>query len=106
MRINEKQFIQADKGERAAENKKAEAKRAAKAISESGASTSAAAADSVALSGRARDVAEIASQLKDSSEVREELVSELREKIRSGEYHVSGLDIAGKIVDKAQEGIF
>ena len=103
MRINDKQFITTDKGDKAADTKKAEAKRGQGAKKASSASAS---ADSVRLSSRSRDIAEIALQLKEASEVREELVSELRAKIKDGTYHVSGGDIASKIMDKALNNIF
>ncbi|MDR0453519.1 MAG: flagellar biosynthesis anti-sigma factor FlgM [Deferribacteraceae bacterium] len=103
MRINDKQFITTDKGDKAADTKKAEGKRGG----EAGKSASLkATADSVQLSSRTRDIAEITLQLKEASEVREELVSELRSRIKSGEYHVSGFDIASKIMDKARSSIF
>ncbi len=105
MRINDKQFITtADKNESTSGAKKADGKRTAAAGKTSSVSTTA--SDTVKLSSRARDIADIALQLKESSEVREELVSELKEKIRSGAYHVSGQDIAGRIADKARNNIF
>ncbi len=103
MRINDKQFITTDKGDKTADTKKAEVKRNPGAAKTA---PSANAADSVQLSSRSRDIAEIALQLKEASEVREELVSELRAKIQDGTYHVSGGDIASKIVEKARNNIF
>jgi negative regulator of flagellin synthesis FlgM len=102
MRINDKQFITTEKNERAADAKRTDAKRATD--NRSAATTFK--TDSVDLSARSRDVAEIAQQLKDSADVREGLVSELRAKIKSGEYHVSGMEIAGKIVNTAANGIY
>ena len=104
MRINDKQFITTDKGDRAVDAKRMEAKRGMGTSKST--SSSASAADSVQLSSRSRDIAEIALQLREASEVREELVSELRAKIQNGEYHVGGSDIAGKIMDKARNNIF
>jgi negative regulator of flagellin synthesis FlgM len=104
MRI-EKQFIATDKNEKATDTRRSEAKKLSgngKGESASGVKKT----DSVELSARSRDIAEIAKQLKDSSEVREELVNELRAKIKDGTYHVSGRDIAEKIVDKADNNIF
>jgi len=104
MRINDKQFITTDKGDKTADTKKAEAKRNM-GVGKSASSTNVT-TDSVRLSSRSRDIAEIALQLKEASEVREELVSELRAKIQNGEYHVNGGDIASKIMDKARSNIF
>jgi len=101
MRINENQFITTDKGDKAADTRRAEARHSMKT-----GKTASAATDSVRLSSRTRDIAEIALQLKEASEVREELVSELKAKIQSGEYQVSGNEIAAKIVDKARNNIF
>lgn len=100
MRIDDRQFIAQQK---AADTKRADEKQAARKSEErADSAASSKKTDSVALSPRARDIADIAMQLKESSEVREELVNELREKIRNGTYTVSGSDIAAKIVDKAQ----
>ena len=105
MRINDKQFItNTDKNDSASGTKKADGKRSAAAGKASSASTTA--SDTVKLSSRARDIADITLQLKESSEVREELVNELKRKIQNGTYHISGQDIAERITDKAQHNIF
>lgn len=106
MRINDKQFItNADKNGSASGTKKADAKRTAAAGKEAS-SASATTSDMVKLSSRARDIADITLQLKESSEVREELVNELKQKIHNGTYHVKGQDIAEKITDAARNSIF
>jgi negative regulator of flagellin synthesis FlgM len=69
-------------------------------------SASAVKGDSVELSSKTREMQEIALQLKQSSEVRQELVSELKQKIDDGTYKVSGLEVAQRIVNKAINNIY
>lgn len=107
MRINDKQFItDTDKTGAASDSKKAGAKRASGGKQDASGSLSISSSDTLQLSSRSKEIAEIALQLKQSSEVREELVSELREKIQSGTYQIQGKDIAAKILDKANHNIF
>lgn len=106
MRINDKQFLPTDKSDKANDTKKSSESKRTSDNSKTNAATGTQKADSVALSSRSRDIAEIAQQLKDSSEVREDRVSELRARIQDGTYHVSGKAIAGSIMDKANNNIF
>lgn len=99
MRIDDRQFITAEKGDKTAGSKKAEAKARA---AQGGETATAAAGDKVMLSASSRDVAELTLQLRDASEVREELVNELKEKIMDGSYNVAGRDIAARIMAKAE----
>jgi len=62
--------------------------------------------DKVSLSSGAQDVANIKESLKGAPEIRVELVHELKVKIESGQYNVSGKDIAEKIVQTAIDGLF
>jgi flagellar biosynthesis anti-sigma factor FlgM len=104
MRINDKQFIKTEQYDRATEGKKtarADAKTAASVSAQAGVAT-----DSVELSSRVRDVADIKTQLQDSPDMRESLVADLREQIKSGTYNVSSHDIASGIVRRAEDGIF
>ena len=105
MRINDKQFITADQSDKASDSKKTTARQSAR-DSVSAQPAQAALSDSVQLSDRARDVTDIKNQLKDSSDVREGLVNDIRERIKNGSYHVDSRDIASSIVRKAEEGIF
>ncbi len=54
------------------------------------------------LSATSKDIAEITLQLRDASEVREELVNELKEKIMDGSYNIAGRDIAARVIAKAE----
>ena len=94
MRIGDRHFITVDKTQG---TKKAEARSVAQ-----GATGAVQGSDSVSLSAGSRDIAEIALQLKEASEVREELVTELREKIANGEYSINGKNIAAIILKKAE----
>lgn len=103
MKINERPFITTE-NDRANELKKAELKNAgSKKDRVSSAETK---GDELVLSDRARDISDIALQLKEASEVREEKVSELKARIKDGTYHVSGLDIAEKVFERASNNIF
>ncbi|MDR2883638.1 MAG: flagellar biosynthesis anti-sigma factor FlgM, partial [Deferribacteraceae bacterium] len=72
--INDRQFITTEKNDRAADTKKTDSKRSADVKQ----TVTPNKTDSVDLSVRSREVAEIAQQLKDSSEVREGVVADLR----------------------------
>ena len=62
--------------------------------------------DAVTISEKGKDVSGITQLLKEMPDVREKRVAELKEKIASGNYNVSGRDIASKIVDTALEDTF
>jgi negative regulator of flagellin synthesis FlgM len=104
MRINDKQFVTAEQSDRASDSKKtARSTVAATPVSSTQQQT---ATDSVELSSRVRDLAEIKSQLQESSDVRESLVNDIRERIKNGTYEVDSREIASRIVGRAEDGIF
>ncbi|WP_022851133.1 flagellar biosynthesis anti-sigma factor FlgM [Limisalsivibrio acetivorans] len=84
------------------QNQKAEKKKAA----QNGSASSAAEKDTISISSQARTASTLTKQLKDSPEVRTELVNEIREKIESGNYNVSGRQVAEKVVNAAIDDIF
>ena len=106
MRINDKQFVTADQSDKASDSKKTTTARQTGKETVTVQQAQAPVSDSVQLSSRARDVADIKNQLKDSADVREDLVNDIRERIKNGSYHVDSRDIASSIVRKAEEGIF
>jgi negative regulator of flagellin synthesis FlgM len=57
--------------------------------------------DSVTISSRSDEVRKAKELYNELPDVRRELVSELKEKIRSGEYEVSSKDLADKIMHRA-----
>lgn len=67
---------------------------------------SSASTDSVSLSDSAKDLTTIKSSLQNAPEVRTELVAKLKGEIESGQYNVSGRQIAEKIVQTAVDGLF
>ena len=54
--------------------------------------------DTVAISNQARDYSTARSALKNTPDVREDLVNSIRERIKSGTYNVSSEDIANKLL--------
>lgn len=62
--------------------------------------------DAVSISEKGKDVSEMTRILKDMPDVRSEKVAELKARIASGNYNVSGRDIAEKVVNSALEDIF
>ncbi|MDR2401451.1 MAG: flagellar biosynthesis anti-sigma factor FlgM [Deferribacteraceae bacterium] len=92
MRIGERQFITAEKSE-TAESKRSEKRGALK--------KGGVPADSVSLSSKAKEAADIALALKETPDVREGLVKELKAKIGNGTYSVSGKDIVQKLLNDA-----
>jgi negative regulator of flagellin synthesis FlgM len=90
MRIGERQFIAAEKSDKA-EIKREEKRLDAKKAGSSG--------DSVTLSSKAREAADIALALKETSDVRKGLVEELKTKIENGTYSVSGKEIVQKFLN-------
>jgi len=81
-------------------------KKVSSSVSSSSASDTASASDSVSLSDSAKDLAGVKSSLQSTPEVRSDLVAELKSKIDSGQYNVSGRQIAEKIVQTAIDGLF
>lgn len=65
-----------------------------------------AAADAVVISGKGKEASAITRTLKDLPEVREDRVAELKAKIASGTYDISGKAIAQKIVSSSVNGLF
>lgn len=62
--------------------------------------------DKVSLSSSAKDASSIKDAVKSAPEIRVELVSELKVKIESGQYNVSGREVAEKIVQTAIDDLF
>ena len=56
--------------------------------------------DQVVLSSQAQEFAHILQSIKNSSEVREEKVKELAEKINSGNYKVTSQEVADKMIGR------
>jgi len=67
---------------------------------------SAGGSDSIQISDSAKDVANLKNSIKGAPEIRVELVQELKVKINSGQYNVSGKDVAESIVNKAVDDLF
>jgi negative regulator of flagellin synthesis FlgM len=62
--------------------------------------------DSIQISDSAKDVANLKNSVKGAPEIRVELVQELKVKIASGQYDVSGKKVAESIVNKAIDDLF
>ncbi len=62
--------------------------------------------DAVSISEKSKDISEMISILKELPDTRADKVADLKEKIASGTYSVSGKDIATKIVNTALEDVF
>lgn len=62
--------------------------------------------DTVSLSSGARDAASVKEGIKGAPDIRVELVHELKVKINSGQYNVSGKAVAEKIVQTAIDDLF
>jgi len=54
--------------------------------------------DDVRISGRAREAARIAAEVRKVPDVRQERVRELKEAVEAGTYRVSGADVAEKMI--------
>ena len=67
-----------------------------KSSSKSASSSDSSSSDSVSLSSSAKSAASITEAVKSAPEIRVELVQELKVKIESGQYNVSGKDVARK----------
>jgi negative regulator of flagellin synthesis FlgM len=77
-----------------------------KSSSKSASSSDSSSSDSVSLSSSAKDAANVTEAVKGAPEIRVELVQELKVKIESGQYNVSGKDIAERIVQTAIDDLF
>ncbi len=55
--------------------------------------------DEVILSNRSQELSSIVKQIREQSDVREDVVAQMKEKIDSGNYYVSSYDIAGRVID-------
>jgi len=62
--------------------------------------------DSVSLSSGAKEAAGLKESLKAAPDIRIELVHELRVKIESGQYNISGKQVAEKMVQSAIDDLF
>lgn len=99
MRIEDKSQLGLNKLNDTADKKKV-------ASSASKSTDTASASDSVSLSDSAKDMANIKSSLQKTPEVRAELVAKLKNEIESGQYNVTGRQVAEKIVQTAIDGLF
>ena len=82
------------------------AKKADKKSDKSAETHTAPLADALEISGAAKKTAALTQALKDLPDVRQSKVAQLKARIESGTYHVSGKDIAEKIVNTALNGVF
>jgi len=98
MRIDDKFKLDMNRLNETAANKK----KSSKGSSSSESSSS----DSVSLSSSAKNAASVTEAVKGAPEIRVELVQELKVKIESGQYNVSGQDIAEKVVQTAIDDLF
>jgi negative regulator of flagellin synthesis FlgM len=62
--------------------------------------------DSISISSGAKEAVAISKKLKAASDIRVELVNEIRSKIENGTYEVSGKQVAEKVVNAAIDDIF
>lgn len=83
-------------------NETSDKKKGGKSAQKSSSSSS----DTVSLSSSAKDASSIKDSVKSSPDIRVELVHELKVKIDSGQYNVSGKDVAEKIVQTAIDDLF
>ena len=105
MRIDSKTMLYTDSTDSAARKKSVEKQDGLNA--KIGAhNTQSVQADAVVISGKAKEASVIAKALKDLPEVRSDKVAELKAKLASGSYSVSGKTIAEKIVSSALNGLF
>lgn len=98
MRIEDKVSLSLKKAE---QSEQAKAKK-----SESSAVKKPVTTDSVSLSSGAKEAAAISKKLKEVSDIRTELVNEIRNKIAAGTYDVTGKQVAEKVVNAALDDIF
>jgi len=61
--------------------------------------TGAKTSETVAVSTVAREVGKVNAQVKNTPDVRREKIQAIKDKIDKGEYHVSGEEIAGKVIE-------
>ncbi|MEA3241268.1 MAG: flagellar biosynthesis anti-sigma factor FlgM [Pseudomonadota bacterium] len=57
-----------------------------------------AAADTVSLSSRSRDIARVAGQVKETPEIRQDLVARMKTVVEAGNYQVDTQDLATKMI--------
>ena len=57
-----------------------------------------AAADTVSLSSRSRDIARVAEQVKETPEVRQDLVARMKTAVDAGNYRIDSQDLATKMI--------
>jgi negative regulator of flagellin synthesis FlgM len=57
-----------------------------------------AAADTVSLSSRSRDIARVAEQVKETPEIRQDLVARMKTALDAGNYRVDSQDLATKMI--------
>lgn len=74
--------------------------------SDSSASSAVSGSDSVSLSDSAKDMAAISSGLQNAPEIRADVVANIKDRIASGQYNVSGRQVAEKIVQNAIDDTF
>ncbi|GAB1535830.1 hypothetical protein ADMFC3_14610 [Geovibrio sp. ADMFC3] len=98
MRIEDKISLTLKKTE---QSEQAKAKK-----SESSTAKKSAGTDSVSLSSGAKEAVSISKKLKAASDIRIDLVNEIRSKIENGTYEVSGKQVAEKVVNAAIDDIF
>lgn len=98
MRIDNNFNVDINKLKEGSDKKKGEKASASKDTAES--------SDKVSLSSSAKDLASVKDAVKSTPDIRVELVAELKVKIESGQYDVSGKDVAEKIVQNAIDGLF
>lgn len=67
---------------------------------------SASSSDSITISDTAKDMASISSGVKNSPDVRADVVASLKDKIANGQYNVTGRQVADKIVQSSIDEIF
>lgn len=65
----------------------------------------AAESDAVSISEKGKDVSEMTRTLKEMPDVRADKIADLKARIASGTYNISGRDIAAKIINTALEDV-
>jgi len=71
---------------------------AQKAAAQQPAQNVGAVADTVSLSSRSRDIARVAEQVKETPEIRQDLVARMKTVVDAGEYRVDSQDLATKMI--------
>jgi len=73
-------------------------KQAQKVTQQQSAQIAGAAADTVSLSSRSRDIARVAEQVKETPEIRQDLVARMKTVVDAGNYRVDNQDLATKMI--------